>query len=633
MGRPVDIAAEQAAAASGQPALTNQDILCLSSIDWDFIWQGHQEIMSALAAQGNRVLFVENTGVRAPRLRDLPRLKRRLLNWLRSTKGFRQERERLVVYSPLLLPFPYSPVARWVNRWLLLRALQRWMRATGFHRPILWTFLPTPLTLELMRALEPALTVYYCIDDLASSSPAAKRITRSETQLLRAADLVFVTSENLRQRAARLNPQVHLFPFGVDFEKFEEVRTQPVDVPPELRGLRPVVGYVGGLHRWIDQDLLADVAARLPQTTFVLIGPAQTDVSRLLRCPNVRVLGARPHDELPKYTKAFDVGIVPYCLSDYTANVYPTKLNEYLAMGLPVVATALPEIQRFNARHGDVVAVTRDAGEFAQAIREALAGNSSELARRRIDVSRENSWHARIAHMTVHMASVLAARQAAGERWQESLSSLYRTARRQAARLILGFGATYLLLFQSPLIWVLAEPLRMASVAPLPAADAIVVFAGGVGESGKAGGGYQERTRQAVELYRLGKARRIIFSSGYTFVFQEAVIMKDLAVAQGVPASDIILETRATNTHENVVSVADILEQHGWHSIFLVSSPYHMRRALGSWRKTAPGIRVVPAPVSDSHFFAHTSGASVEQIRGVLHEYLGLLYYRWKGWI
>ncbi len=617
----------------GQPAaLSGKDILCLSSIDWDFIWQGHQEIMAALAGQGNRVLFVENTGVRAPRLRDLPRLKRRLVNWVRGTKGFRQERERLFVYSPLLLPFPYSPIARWINRWLLLRALQRWMHATGFRRPILWTFLPTPLTLDVIREVDPELTIYYCIDDLASSSSAAKRIARSEAELFRTADLVFVTSEKLRQSAAPLNDQVHFFPFGVDFEAFDDVRTCAGNVPEEMRALaHPVVGYVGGLHRWVDQELVAEVAGRMPQTTFALIGPAQTDLARLRRCPNVRLLGARPHDELPRYAKGFDAGIVPYHLTDYTAHVYPTKLNEYLAMGIPVVATPLPEIRRFNERHGDIVAVARDADEFAMALRAAMADNAPERVRQRIEVSRQNGWRTRIAEMSSLIERALAARHVAGERWQESLRRIYRRARRRVVRLTMGLAATYLLLFQSPVIWWLAEPLRVT--APPASADAIVVFAGGVGESGKAGGGYQERVKQAVELYQEGRAPHLIFSSGYTFVFPEAEVMRELAVAEGVPASAIVLEQRATNTHENVVFTADILHAHGWGSALLVSAPYHMRRALLSWRRAAPQIRVVPSPVPESRFFAHTRGASLEQIHGILHEYLGILYYWWQGWV
>src|SRR5215467_7513866 len=126
------------------------DLVCISSIDWDFIWQGHQEIMSRLAAAGHRVLFVENTGVRAPKVSDLGRVRQRIRNWWRGTKGFREERPNLFVYSPLVLPLPYSRPARFVNRLILFSALRRWLRATGFYRPIVWTFLPTPLAHDLI---------------------------------------------------------------------------------------------------------------------------------------------------------------------------------------------------------------------------------------------------------------------------------------------------------------------------------------------------------------------------------------------------------------------------------------------------------------------------------------------------
>src|SRR5262249_50968770 len=121
-----------------RPMMTGENILCISSIDWDFLWQGHQEIMSTFAARGNRVLYIANTGVRRRTWRDLPRLRHRIWNWWRGTKGFREERPGLFVYSPVVLPFPYSRLARWINRRILLRALTRWMRATGFSRPITW---------------------------------------------------------------------------------------------------------------------------------------------------------------------------------------------------------------------------------------------------------------------------------------------------------------------------------------------------------------------------------------------------------------------------------------------------------------------------------------------------------------
>ena len=117
------------------PADGRHDVICFSSIDWDLLWQGHHEIAVTLAARGHRVLFVENTGVRPPGLRDMPRLRQRIRNWRRGARGFRQDRENLVVYSPLLLPFPYSSMARRVNRALLLRALRSWTGPSGLGTP------------------------------------------------------------------------------------------------------------------------------------------------------------------------------------------------------------------------------------------------------------------------------------------------------------------------------------------------------------------------------------------------------------------------------------------------------------------------------------------------------------------
>jgi uncharacterized SAM-binding protein YcdF (DUF218 family) len=189
----------------------------------------------------------------------------------------------------------------------------------------------------------------------------------------------------------------------------------------------------------------------------------------------------------------------------------------------------------------------------------------------------------------------------------------------------------YVLLFQTALLWWLAGPLRR--VDPPRASDAIVVFAGGVGESGVAGGGYQERVKRAVELYRQGFAPRLVFSSGYVFVFMETEVMRDLAMAQRVPADAIILETRAANTYENVRFTRDILAAHQWRRILLVSSPYHMLRATLTWKKVAPEIEVVATPPKDSQFYTHDRGATLDQLRGLIHEYGAILIYWWRGWI
>jgi uncharacterized SAM-binding protein YcdF (DUF218 family)/glycosyltransferase involved in cell wall biosynthesis len=611
------------------------DILCISSIDWDHIWQGHQEIMSMLAADGHRVLYVENTGVRAPALGqgDLQRVRKRILTWWSGTKGFREERPNLFVYSPLLLPFPYSRIARWVNSFFMNRALRRWASVVGFHRPILWTFLPTPLALDLIGALDPRLTIYYCIDDLARSSHGARKIVASEQQLFKQADLVFTTSEKLRKRASEFRSDVHLFPFGVSFERFERVRNAGEPFPADIVDRRrPIVGYVGGLHQWIDQDLVAELAGRMPDVTFVLVGPEQTDISRMKECKNICFLGQKSHDDVPKYISAFDVALVPYRIAEYTANVYPTKLNEYLVMGKPVVATDLPEIRRFNETHGPTVHIASTAQGFEDAIRAALKEGAAPAAvSRRVTVAQQNSWRSRLEQMRVWIDSALLTHAAKEQRWDAQLRRAYRRARSSSLAIGLTAAALFLLIFQTNLLWWIAEPLRLDRLPQK--ADAIVVFAGGVGESGQAGGGQQERLKQAIDLYNAGYADRIIVSSGFVYSFKEAESMRAVAIAQGIPAGRIELEPRARNTFENVTYVREILDRGGWKNILLVSSPYHMRRAVMVWNKMAPGIAVTPTPPPNAQFYEHTRGASVAQIRGIAWEYLAIVLYWWRGYV
>jgi glycosyltransferase involved in cell wall biosynthesis len=381
--------------------IQDQDIVCISSIDWDFIWQGHQQIMSMLAEGGNRVLFVEHTGVRRPRLDDLSRVRHRFYRWWTSTRGFRQQAPNLHVFSPLILPWPYSRVARRINRALLSWAIRRWMRIMKFKKPIVWTFLPTPLAREVLWALAPEVSIYYCVDDLASSSPQVRRIRQTEETLFSEVDLVFVTSQRLRTLALRFSDRVHVFPFAVDYPPFEAARTDGSPPPSALAALPgPVAGYLGGIHRWIDQALLVETAQRLPDVTFALVGPLQTEVGRLARCANVRFLGSCSHAEVPRYLKAFDVALIPYRLTEYTASVYPTKMNEYLAMGLPVVATALPEIARFNAEYGNIITVGGTTDDFVAGVRAALETSRPGEIARRIAVAQSNSWEARVAAMS-----------------------------------------------------------------------------------------------------------------------------------------------------------------------------------------------------------------------------------------
>ncbi len=612
------------------PAAERQNILCFSSIDWDFIWQGHQEIMSHLARQGHRVLFIENTGVRNPRFKDLPRIRHRLEVWRRSLQGFRKEAENLYVYSPLILPFPYSRLALRINRRILLSTLRRWMDGMDFYQPVCWTFLPTPMTLQVLERIPRKALVYYCIDSFPDSTPAAQRIVQSEEALFQIADLVFVTSRKLCERADRLNRQVHLFPFGVNFQAFDRVRQSSEEPPEELRRIpRPRVGYIGGVHQWVDQDLLCSLAQRRPDLSFVLVGPLQTEVEKIRQERNIFLLGQRPHNELTRYLKGFDAAIIPYRLTEYTNNVYPTKLNEYHAMAKPVVSTPLPEIIEFNRTHPHLVEIGSDPEDFSGAIDRVLRQDSEDLKKRRVAAARENSWDHRIETMQGLIAESITRRASLHrEGWPDRFLASQRISR-ALTRWTAGLTLSYLLVFHTPLVWWMARPLTLED--PPRSADAIVVFAGGVGESGQGDEGYRERVKQAAELYHQGYAPRILYLSGYMRTFDEVMVMRSLTESLGVPSDRILTERQVRSTVDYVRRAGELARRQDWKGILLVTSRYHGRRADLTFRKNVPALTVIHVPVRTA-YYQHTWGITLKQLQGILHEALRILYYRFRGW-
>jgi glycosyltransferase involved in cell wall biosynthesis len=376
--------------------LKGANIICFSSIDWAFNWHAPQEVASAFAETGNRVLFIENTGVRRTEWRDASRLWQRLGNWGRARGGVRALGHGIDVHSPLLIPLPYSRAAGLVNVHALLGVARRWLAHDADRPLVVITFLPTPLARALIHAVRPAATVYYCIDRLAESSPGARKLRESEPKLIAEADLVLITTENLRSEAMN-GARVELLPSGVRFREFEDARRDG-PLSPLLRGLqRPIIGFVGSVRKQTDVSLLADVARLAPDMSFVFLGPVVVGARRLSAHANVRLLGAVPHDVLVPTVTRFDAGILAYVLDDFTTGIMPAKLREYLAAGLPVVSTPLPEVRRFAERHPGVIDFAGNPPAFVAALRRALAGNDASIVERRLEVARQYDWSEQLA--------------------------------------------------------------------------------------------------------------------------------------------------------------------------------------------------------------------------------------------
>jgi len=621
--------------------LKNENIICISTIEWDFNWQGHQEIMSTFARNGNTILFIDNMGVRAPNFRDIPRLKKRLLDWLKSTRGFRQEMENLYVYSPVVLPFPYSAVARWINTWLLLGAIKKWMKAAGFHDPIIWTFLPTGMTLDIINNIDHKALVYYCIANFYEVVGNYKKLKKTEDELVRRCDVVFAQGGVLAERFKKLNNNVHIFPFGVKIENFLNIKSGSDDILSDIINMkRPIIGYIGGVHRHIDFKLLRFIAESRPEWSIVLIGPVQTDIGEISHLKNIFLLGKKDFSALPSYINRFDACIIPYVKSEYTATVYPTKLNEYHALGKPVIATPLPELLKYNKENDNLILIGETYREFTECITRSLAESGRELADKRISSAKKNSWNTRIEQMSELVEKAVEKESWRSLNWNVRLKNFYKASRSRALHITAAVFTAYFLVFYTPLLWFLAAPLKISE--PPQKADAIVVFAGGAGESGRPGQGYEERVQYAVQLYKEGFAPKIIFSSGYTLIYKEPLLMEALAISQGVPKNAIVLEEESISTYDNVKFVKDILDKERWSNILLISSPYHMRRVSMVMKKVAPEIKAVYAPIPRSTFYGvdlrekkkgFFKRVRAWQIKGVIHEYLAIIYYYFRGYL
>lgn len=383
---------------AGHRLLCGRDILCFSH-DWtgDPLSKTH---LMRLLARNNRVLWVNSIGYRTPGLNkaDVGRLWKKLKA---SRQSLREVEKNIFVLNPLAIPAYGMKAARAVNRWWLRRQVRGAMRKLGFQRPINWVF--NPAAAVLARRLGEETLIYQCVDEYSAfSGVAGQSILDLEADLLRRSDLVIVSADKLYDSKSRYNPRTVVVRHGVDFDHFRRALDPGTVVPEEIASLpRPVIGFFGLIADWVDVELMAEVAKKYSSGSLVVLGKATTDVSVLKALPNVHLLGRKPYEQLPAYCKGFDVALNPFRINELTLNANPLKVREYLAAGLQVVATNIPEVAVLGTCR-----VADTSEQFLHEIEEALKAPGP-----RIDVServRSEGWDARLREIERHLEAALA---------------------------------------------------------------------------------------------------------------------------------------------------------------------------------------------------------------------------------
>ncbi len=354
-----------------------QTLIVFCHLRWDFVFQRPQHLLTRLAKY-YKVVFVEEP-------------------------VYEEGEARMAMSQPapnLTVCQPHTPV-----------------RAHGFHddqipllQPLVSALVPdgeevlvwfyTPMALPLLQALHPSLVIYDCMDELSAFKNPPKQLLQRETALLNIADLVFTGGPSLYAAKSARHDNAHCLPSSVDARHFEQALERSNGHPLQAAIARPRLGFFGVIDERFDAALMADLADAHPEWQLVLVGPVvKIDPATLPQRQNLHYLGQQAYQALPQFLAGWDVCLLPFALNDATRYISPTKVLEYMAAQLPIVSTAIRDVEQ---PYGGLVAIGHDHNEFIAHCEAALAQSAEQtaaMAAAMREVVARTSWDATAARM------------------------------------------------------------------------------------------------------------------------------------------------------------------------------------------------------------------------------------------
>ncbi|MFN8446332.1 MAG: glycosyltransferase [Caldilineaceae bacterium] len=358
-----------------------QDLICISHLRWDFVWQRPQQLLSRLA-QHYCILFVEepvtDTEITQPYLETYPG----------RTPG-----SQPVTVMRLHVP---SPEHFWIGhndertQHCYEQLLCEYLGHKRCQEANLWLY--TPMAAPFVKAIQPRLLIYDVMDELSAFKGAPAELKATEREMLEQADLIFTGGASLYRARQPYHENIHLFPSGVEIDHFARADRERFGRPEDMAELSsPILGYFGVIDERMDLPLLQHLATTHPEWNLVMLGPVlKIAAEDLPQAPNLHYLGMKSYEDLPSYLAHFDVALVPFAMNEATRYLSPTKTLEYLAAHKPVVSTPIHDIVEL---YGDYVRIGNTAQEFSDHIAVALASSEEERAARRTQEQQLLSTH------------------------------------------------------------------------------------------------------------------------------------------------------------------------------------------------------------------------------------------------
>ena len=338
-------------------------------VNYQFTWK---DVIWALIGRGNapwrqmlglksRVSIKSNVTVLTPPP-ILP------INWIRSTK--------------------LHMFLNQINGWIIARSIQKTMKSIAMENPIMVNAFNPVLGYALKGRIATKHTYYYCYDEISQSEWCKEHGPAYETSFISMVEGVFTSSRSLQNRFETVHSNVAWIPNGVDFELFSKAYHDTL----QGNNIKRVV-FVGSLDFRVDIDLISHMAEALPEVQFDLVGRVndKKGVENLSKLLNVNIYGSRSPEELPTFLSEADLGVIPFVKNDFTKSIYPMKINEYMAAGLPVVATDFADLSEFR----ELIEIASNKEDFLDKMKITLNKKESAERKRRYDVAKGNDWAGR----------------------------------------------------------------------------------------------------------------------------------------------------------------------------------------------------------------------------------------------
>lgn len=396
--------------------IKDRDIIIVGIQPWDIEIGSNCKNIALEFAKHNRVLYVNPPMDRITRfkLRNTERVQKRI----QISKGQLPEIEKIENNLWNLYPKTMIESINWIsdhaiykyfnkrNSGLLAKNIQAAIEKLEFQNYLLFNDSSMFLGQHLKELLQPELYTYYVRDNLVKVPYWKKHGERLEPILIKEADVVLNNSEYYVDYTKKFNQNSFMVGQGCDISMFNDMNND-IEIAPEFESIeRPIIGYVGSLTTLrLDIDLLHHIATTRKDWSIVLVGPEDEDFknSSLHELSNVHFLGNKPMESLPTYIKGFDVAINPQIVNEITIGNYPRKIDEYLAMGKPVVATYTKAMRMFQ----EYVHLGHGKQDYVELIEKALIQNTSLHQKQRIEFANEHTWVNSVAQIYKVMNNAL----------------------------------------------------------------------------------------------------------------------------------------------------------------------------------------------------------------------------------